>query len=363
MNYFSISSDFLESKAGYNPKFDEMTLQADATSISHVPRRRNGRPQACEPCHRRKVACDHTLPYCSRCKRGGITEKCVYVTNRSNHTRLKVSRQIPLQTPPQEFRLSPEPSQDNRHSDASSQVASPTDGLQETSIGYMGATSFSAVLLEAQDKLQSMRGPQYHQEFIVAKSPDKCRTGECHKPSDVAINILLSIPDKASSYYLFQSVTKLRDGWSRLATERLLDSLWDTFGDVLDTENRDLGRLAEIAVKLCENSSVRLRENHKDPEEWFREFSGKNFRWESMGILYHAWADGLLRDNFPEPPHVCVSLRGQDRMQIVMCYKNSAWNCVQFCWSNSRGSTLLAFLLYRQGTIETCVGGDTGKRE
>lgn len=40
--------------------------------------RRNGKEKACEPCRKGKLACDHSVPVCSRCIRRKITSKCVY---------------------------------------------------------------------------------------------------------------------------------------------------------------------------------------------------------------------------------------------------------------------------------------------
>ena len=40
--------------------------------------RRNGKKQACEPCRKGKIACDHGFPHCGRCVRLKNTEKCSY---------------------------------------------------------------------------------------------------------------------------------------------------------------------------------------------------------------------------------------------------------------------------------------------
>lgn len=77
---------------------------ASRDGLGVLPRRRNGKQQgqcrwkwrcflkpspyikapaykgiACEPCRKAKVSCDHTLPNCARCRRRGITSKCVYL--------------------------------------------------------------------------------------------------------------------------------------------------------------------------------------------------------------------------------------------------------------------------------------------
>lgn len=40
--------------------------------------RKNGREQACEPCRKGKLRCDHMKPFCGRCSRRGMTSHCVY---------------------------------------------------------------------------------------------------------------------------------------------------------------------------------------------------------------------------------------------------------------------------------------------
>jgi hypothetical protein len=40
--------------------------------------RRNGKLQACEPCRKGKLRCDHFAPFCGRCVKLGKADKCVY---------------------------------------------------------------------------------------------------------------------------------------------------------------------------------------------------------------------------------------------------------------------------------------------
>ena len=40
--------------------------------------RRNGKQQACEPCRKGKLVCDHASPFCGRCTRRKITSRCIY---------------------------------------------------------------------------------------------------------------------------------------------------------------------------------------------------------------------------------------------------------------------------------------------
>jgi hypothetical protein len=46
--------------------------------VPRVGYRRNGKQQACEPCRKGKLACDHGSPFCGRCVRRKTTNKCIY---------------------------------------------------------------------------------------------------------------------------------------------------------------------------------------------------------------------------------------------------------------------------------------------
>jgi hypothetical protein len=43
--------------------------------------RRNGKLQSCEPCRKSKLACDHRLDGCGRCRKRRRVDLCVYHPN------------------------------------------------------------------------------------------------------------------------------------------------------------------------------------------------------------------------------------------------------------------------------------------
>lgn len=54
-------------------------LSTPAAALGTPGRRRNGRLQACEPCRKRKVSCDHAFPACRRCRVRNNPGGCVYL--------------------------------------------------------------------------------------------------------------------------------------------------------------------------------------------------------------------------------------------------------------------------------------------
>lgn len=334
---------------------------ASSSRASTVPRRRNGRPQACEPCRGRKVACDHLLPVCSRCRRGQIEHKCVYLVSKSGPSptpNASRERAAKLSSPDRAAAariVSPR----TAHQGTNSDETLPSESVRYEALGYMGATSFSTDLEEAQRRLRSMRGAERYAD-LPPHQDDRSHTFRDFKPPKAAIEALRSIPDRSSSYFLFESYRNIHDSWCRLAARWLLDSLWASFGDILEGDRSDKS-LSAMAKTLCLNTTTVLREDHTDPMEWFREFSGGNMRWESLGILFSHWSSGLLslpRETFRGS---CTALKDMDRRTALAYYKEAVADCANLCWHVGNGNSLLCFLLFKRSLLQSNIGGDGGK--
>lgn len=312
-----------------------------------APRRRNGRQQACEPCRKRKVACDHRIPVCSRCRRGGTSSSCVYLIQ---------GRAVAAQSPstPSSGLVEPHHSPGT----ASPETFTPQS---EWNIGYLGATSFSAVIQEAQNSLPFTDGTPATLDEAEGVDGLRPRLMLDDKTYETALCILRSIPDKEASYLLFKKHVNPNDGWCRLAAARLIDSLWASFGSVLDGDRRQ-DRLAQTALLLCRNSSRLLKEDYEDPEEWFRSFSGPNLRWETLGILFTYWALGAVA--LPEgiTKDEGRMLGGSDPQKLMRKYKASSRSCIDICRNASCANTQLLYTVYKQSILESIVYGDTSKQ-
>ncbi|KID83511.1 Transcription factor, fungi [Metarhizium guizhouense ARSEF 977] len=301
-----------------------------------APRRRNGRQQACEPCRKRKVACDHQLPVCSRCRRGNIMDSCIYVIDQQPQKRLKF-------TPP----ASPSPRLATQPPTELPRDFSPQP---DNNVGYLGATSFSAVFQDTQTVLpQSARTPEQAEDLQFALFEEH--------PSSRSLSILRSIPDRATCSALFKLNVNPIDGWCRLAAQILNESLWITFGHVLEG-TRTQANLTTMARILCRNSSTPLQEEHTDPIAWLRSFSGQKMRWESLGLLFCYWALGTK--SLPENAELreTQQLRDTDRRRLLNKYTLGAGMCVDICKNGSTANSLLAILLYRYGIIQSIISGD-----
>ncbi|KGQ06220.1 hypothetical protein BBAD15_g8450 [Beauveria bassiana D1-5] len=211
---------------------------------------------------------------------------------------------------------------------------------------------------EAQRRLMSMPGAA-EGHISSAQQPRDAPSFSLRDfdPPAAAINVIRNIPDRASSYYLFETYRNIHDAWCRLAARWLLHSLWDTFGDILEGDRSDES-LSVMAKKLCLNTASVLREDHTNPKEWFKEFSGQNMRWECIGILYAYWSSGLLslpRETFKGS---CKALHDMDRRTALDFYKDLVADCANLCWNAGNGNTLLCFLLFERSLLQSNISGD-----
>ena len=65
--------------------------------------RRNGKKQACEPCRKGKLGCDHGAPFCGRCVRRKTTSKCIYHPAPMTRGRGPPAANVVLQQPPTHY--------------------------------------------------------------------------------------------------------------------------------------------------------------------------------------------------------------------------------------------------------------------
>ncbi len=311
-----------------------------------APRRRNGRQQACEPCRKRKVACDHQMPVCSRCKSGENPSSCVYtkqVVSKGRSTRTSSTATLRRTGQPR------------RPTSDSTPLTPPTHKE-----GYLGVTSYKYAMCEAQLKMAPVPPPEDPPrqgnalELELSQSRIMCDD----KTYEAAMRVLQAIPEKSLAYDLLKAHGNPNDGWCKLATLRLHDSLWNTFGSYLDSD-RSPESLFQLAMKLYDNSFKPLHEDYTDPKEWLASFSGYNMRWEAIGILFTQWSFGAIAYHQGRPES--SSHLSSDYAGYVLKYKNCAWDLVDMTRNTASANTLLLYLMYRQEGLESIITGDDSK--
>lgn len=317
-------------------------LPSPSTDIAFL--RRNGRQPACEPCRKRKVGCDHQLPICSRCKDSDIANSCTYIVRQS----LKARRSKLLS-----IGISQQTNQPERPM-SSSELEPFTPPTNDEA--FLGVTSYRYAMREAQSKMVTMLLPE-EEESLDQEQHESRSSGSrlmCDERTyEAAMRVVRAIPHRTLAYELLKAHKNPNDGWSRLATQWLHDSLWQTFGDSL--ENRSNESLSAFATQLCDNSSKALHEDFTEPKEWIESFSGRNMRWEGLGMLFTQWSFGAMA--LRQGPE-CSKYPSDNYNTYILRYKYCAWDSIEITRNTASANTLLLCLMYRQACLESNITGD-----
>jgi hypothetical protein len=235
--------------------------------------------------------------------------------------------------------------------------------VHTASPGYLGFTSFSEVYQETRNSLSLAQGseslatvtPCPPAEPLAAEPTVAVSTGIL----ELCLTVLRHIPEPAVAEPLFNKHINPNDGWIRLAARRVLQSLYATFGNHLGV-NRDQAQLEYLARLLCSNTAKTLREDEPDPVRWLASFSGKNFRWESIGILYTYWALGKSSLTTHRPEAAGGASRSKTGKPAIIVFRDGAQLCIEICkhTGGGKGNTLLLYLMYKHAIMESIVSGD-----
>lgn len=174
----------------------------------------------------------------------------------------------------------------------------------------------------------------------------------------LGVKTLSRIPSQATCNTLFSRHINPNDGWIRLAGESLSDSIFESFGAYLQTTR--VANLEDVAHLICRNTSSFFKEE-SEPVKWINSFSGRNLRWESLGILFTYWSFGAISS----PEHDLIYQLGtevkRDRRQYMIEMKECATWCIALSSNVDRGNPLLVYLLYKHSLLETIISGDASK--
>jgi hypothetical protein len=347
---------------------------ASRTGAGVVPRRRNGKQQACEPCRKAKIACDHSLPVCSRCKRKNISAKCIYLP-------APMTRRSPSSPGP--VKIGKEVS-DSPHTSTAISSASPNDTLRRDHIlspiecrtpiepgriqsgGFFGPTNYSAVFVENSDNIgndiQLSNDPDtlplydslQAQNFLMLPS------NEFRGSPRIAlgVRILRQLPDEQTCNFLIQrnfdaSYHALRLG--EIIT-KMAQSLWSTWGKEL-REPRNTEDLERISAHLCKNSETHFQEV-QDYETWITATTGTNLRWEAVGLVFSAICFAVVRYSERDAFFATLSGPRRDRRHFALELKDCIQSCVTLSNYMDYINMLMISLLIENLILTTILSGD-----
>ncbi|KAJ4012332.1 hypothetical protein NW752_008006 [Fusarium irregulare] len=302
--------------------------------------RRNGKKQACEPCRRRKVACDHTYPVCRRCSRRPNGAANCYYASPTQETAGETSRS--QGSAPTAIASSSQP--------LSSRQLGPDDRLWSSPAarapdGFFGPASFTAAYLETETSLAA--GDPSVPERVPTPTPPSI--AEIHNmvnmdqgANNLATRILQAIPEQPPSEDRWSGLNC--DDWVRIVGKKLIESTWDTFGSYL----RNRSRLHELGSMVCINTRKTLTEDQEDPQSWIAGFSGSNLRWEALGIMFLYVALNEVSNTM-----------SQDSRRMLEEYTEYVSSCITLANMGGSSGSLMLYLLYKRSFLHACMHGET----
>ena len=336
------------------------------SQTSIAPRRRNGRPQACEPCRRRKAACDHTLPVCLRCRNRRTEKDCVYLA--APMTRPSVSRSNQTVSA-QRIPITPSATE------STSAIGSPTSrtsiSLQPHSLGrpnrfftdssgFLGPTSFSATLLddsEGLDPLPVTNDVQTSPAAVQTPKIGQNGQGLTSNLSDslikLALYVLSQIPDEQTAWAIHSSCPFPDDGVSNLTRTSLIKNLWTFVGP----SPRSAEHSRSLIDTITANTAIPLQDND-DSTEWIDSLTGSKLRWEVLGMLFSCWSAavcGLSEDN---PLVKAQPAPRNDPHKWMVHLGEMASSCARLCGAVGECNALYVGLLVRCNMVESIIGGE-----
>ncbi|KAK5625304.1 hypothetical protein RRF57_001020 [Xylaria bambusicola] len=318
---------------------------------SPLLRRPNGRPQACEPCRKRKVACDHSQPVCNRCRKRRQGNDCVYLVSGSPRT-----SSAPRRPPPSPTCSTPSvvylPSATNVSE--TTEVRSP-EGLcaRKMASGYLGFTSFSAVFEETQNSLSRLQGshatPPGSEDLNPETSvPDGFTLSS--RAREACLYVLQQVPEPSrGKFYLRGSPC---EAWYYYFLDRVLTNFYETFGEYFGPKRNDKS-LEELAIILCRNTALPFSDDEAIlPSQWIAQFSGPNTRWEALGLIFGFWDFSVNSITIVKNPnHDEYGRPSQITKQCVDF-------CLELCNEFSPANSMLLFLTHKRLVMETVLHGD-----
>ncbi|KAL3479202.1 hypothetical protein BJX99DRAFT_245031 [Aspergillus californicus] len=304
--------------------------------------RRNGTLQSCEPCRKSKIKCDHGRPVCGRCITKRITPRCFY--HPAPMTRDSSSHGRPAKRPRTE-------------TGSEANILSPVSvsAMEPPSVtpGYLGSTSFSAVLSENRTDI-TFEEDRSLARGVFFESNDRFR-------SQSGLEVLKFLHQSPICDTLIRKfyASHLMAAVSNIVIEAILQSIRRVF-DGLD-HSKDLEPQLQALVNQIFRNTARLLTSHSEMtvDEYCASFTDKNLRWEAIGIILATAgiAMSATSENDADLIQVAPDSRAVKMLQTQLVEASSI--CLGYCDTSSSVSELLGFCQYNDLLLRTQYYGDT----
>ncbi|KAJ6123734.1 hypothetical protein N7471_011051 [Penicillium samsonianum] len=355
--------------------------------LAEPRKRHNGQPQACEPCRKAKIRCDHANPKCSRCVLRSLN--CVYhpapMTKRrppSSHTPIHFDTTLPdlptTQNVSSAFQIpteclvgagishspgDPSPAASSGLTARSS--ASKRNMLFNEELGQHETTRFSAVFVENQDSFGAVMldatNPNHHE---IGREPDVTARSRV----ELAVRTLLNFPTARTCDMLMAGIHHIYDVWlSPTMIQQCLKQVWTEYAN-------ELGELRtrDSVLRVANDIFVNHKRRHSIPDcdvpsnpdhfPWMNWFGGPHLRWEMIGILF-SWAGIAFRCKQEwDPIFDLPEQYGRNRNSAADKMRECAAACVRLCEGNFEISDTMVICMKNSTRLQSIIISDESDR-
>ncbi|KAF2703823.1 hypothetical protein K504DRAFT_538630 [Pleomassaria siparia CBS 279.74] len=363
--------------------------------ISHQSRRinnslrRNGKPQACEPCRKGKLRCDHMMPTCGRCARRKNPDLCIYhpapltkaATPQSTQAISTGSSTSTTVIPSYEFQATPdtglrfppfdEPPPPSRLSRASSLPSQPWSSII---YGQQTVKELRRPLPTYEPQTYFDEGGYLHHHAVLAENElsvgilpaNSTRSEITSKVTQIQIERGMIVLSLLKDLPLFQTYIERWFSFTRgiVVIEPMVkiwtSGAWSSWHKFLkDQKPTSLRHLSERIWDNTLKAPCDLLKRHTSPRDFCARTTGNDLRWEVVGIIVTlvALLAKTLQDGDPifcshdDPP--------VDREALALKCFNASELCVGFCTDHDLINDIFLWLLY-ENTLLYCSMHTTG---
>lgn len=217
--------------------------------------------------------------------------------------------------------------------------------------GYLGTTSFAAVLAEHRNDIPFEPEENHDSCPVLTVEPDRIQSG-----AEVLL-FLYSLKNRQKLLDRFYLRT-----WNAIAPEVIMQSTLTSIDKIFNGfDGNDLmPQLQKLATQAFRNTSQPITTHPSmTVKEYCDSFTGENLRWEPIGNLFSIFGQQLVitPDNDPDFSQGSDDPGAKDRLleQVVV----ATTICLNFCDQASSANEMLAYLQYNDVMLQTQQYGDS----
>ncbi|KAJ5373478.1 FAD dependent oxidoreductase superfamily [Penicillium concentricum] len=356
--------------------------------LAEPRKRHNGQPQACEPCRKAKIRCDHASPKCSRCLLRSLD--CIYhpapMTKRrppASHTPTHFDTTLPVdllttQNVSSTFQVptassvgtgislppaDPSPAASSGLTARSS--ASKRNMLFHEELGQHETTRFSAVFVENQNSFDAvMLDATNSNHHELGREPDVTARSRV----ELAVRTLLNFPTARTFDMLMTEIHHIYDIWlSPTMIQQCLKQVWTEYPSQLG-QLRTRESVLRVANDLFLNHkrprSIPDCDDTSNPDHasWMNWFGGPNLRWEMIGILF-SWAGIAFRCKQEwDPVFNLPEQHGRNRNTAADRMRECAAACIRLCEGHFEISDIMVICMKNSTRLQSILISDESDR-